>query len=65
LAVCRVCLSSETSLIASARSVLPAASLVVMTRGWITARSPALMRSSSWSSLYSFIRKPTEPWFMP
>ena len=29
------------------------------------ARSAAAMRSKRPSSLYSFIMKPTEPWFMP
>ena len=36
-----------------------------MARGWITARSAAATRSISPSSLKSFIRKPTEPKFMP
>ena len=65
LAVWRVWRSSETSLIASASWTWPLTSVAIIRSGWMTARSAAAMRSIRPSSANSFIRKPTEPRFMP
>jgi len=61
----RLSRSSETSLIANASTLSPATVCAVMCRGWRRTREAWARRPVRSSSLYSFIRKPTVPQFMP
>ncbi len=65
LATCEDWRSSDTSLMARAVETRPPRSVAVITSGWTMERSAASSRACRPSSTYSFMRKPTEPRFMP